>query len=69
MRRRAFIAGIVSAAAWPLAVRAQQQRIARIGYLAFSSSDRAARFVRTNLKAAKALGLECLLRSLCVPTR
>jgi putative ABC transport system substrate-binding protein len=39
MRRRDLIAGIVgSAAAWPLAVRAQCERIRRIGLLSYSSA-------------------------------
>src|SRR5262249_3665169 len=39
MRRREFVkAAVVSAAAWPLAARAQQTlKAARIGYLAFRS--------------------------------
>jgi len=40
MRRREFIAGIGSAAmVWPLAARAQQEPIARIGYLAPQSAS------------------------------
>jgi len=33
MRRREFIAGIGSAAAWPLVAQAQQQKLARIGWV------------------------------------
>jgi putative tryptophan/tyrosine transport system substrate-binding protein len=45
MRRREFIAGLGGVAAWPAVARGQQpERIARIGYLAFSSATQGARF-------------------------
>jgi putative ABC transport system substrate-binding protein len=37
VKKRAFIAGLGSAAAWPLVARAQQQKVWRVGYLSSSS--------------------------------
>jgi putative ABC transport system substrate-binding protein len=39
MRRREFIAGLGSAAAWPLAVRAQQPALLVIGLVSLAAAD------------------------------
>ena len=41
MRRRTFIGGLGSAAAWPVVVRAQQPAMPVVGYLGSTSPQRA----------------------------
>src|SRR5262249_22260595 len=37
VKRRTFIAGLGSAVAWPVVARAEQQKVARVGYLSVGS--------------------------------
>src|ERR1700687_5978861 len=58
MRRREFIAGLVGAATWPFVVRAQSDRMRRIGMLmAYAASDPEAQlFVRTFVQELSEFG-------------
>jgi putative tryptophan/tyrosine transport system substrate-binding protein len=56
MRRREFIAGLGSAAAWPLAARAQQAALPVIGYLGTQSADDSKNFTVAFLKGLKETG-------------
>jgi putative tryptophan/tyrosine transport system substrate-binding protein len=55
MKRRAFITLLASAAAWPLAARAQQRRPARIGVLVLGNPDPEP-FLRVFQEALRELG-------------
>ena len=50
MRRREFVAGFGTAAAWPLAVRAQQPSLPLVGWLGFASSPDDSREAATAVK-------------------
>ena len=45
LRRREFISGLGSAAAWPWAVRAQQPRVPVIGFVYGGSADASAGYL------------------------
>jgi len=58
MKRRAFIAGIGTTLAWPLAVRAQQPagRVYRVGYLAFASREQQIHLSKAFEEGLRSLG-------------
>ena len=56
MRRREFIAGLGSAAAWPVAARAQQPAMPVIGYLSFGSPGEGVGSVTAFLQGLAAAG-------------
>ena len=56
MRRRDFIAGLGSAAVWPLAVRAQQPAMPVIGFLSRGSADDSKYFTVAFLQGLKETG-------------
>ena len=56
MKRRTFIAGLASAAAWPMAVRAQQSAMPVIGVLVPQSVDDAKNFTVAFLQGLKETG-------------
>jgi putative tryptophan/tyrosine transport system substrate-binding protein len=56
MRRREFIAGLGSAAAWPLAARAQQTGVPVVGFIESGSPERNANFVAAFRKGLSETG-------------
>ena len=56
MRRREFIAGIGSAAAWPLVARAQQATMPVIAYLSVTSPENAAPYLAALRQGLRAIG-------------
>ena len=72
MKRRTFIAGLGSAAAWPVVARAQQAAMPVVGYLDSASADRYAPLVaafRQGLKETRYVEGQILLRLLAFRMR
>jgi putative ABC transport system substrate-binding protein len=56
MKRRTFIAGLGSAAAWPVVARAQQSALPVIGLLHSGSSDSTGTFIAAFHQGLKQVG-------------
>jgi putative ABC transport system substrate-binding protein len=56
MRRREFIAGLGSAAAWPVVARAQQAATPVVGYLSSAAPELSGKFVRAFRKGLSEVG-------------
>jgi putative ABC transport system substrate-binding protein len=56
MRRREFIAGLGSAAAWPVVARGQQTAIPVVGFMSTRSSDESANYVAAFRKGLDEVG-------------
>ena len=56
MKRRAFIAGLLSASAWPIAVRAQQPALPVVGVVQLGSADTSAGYVAAFRKGLGEVG-------------
>jgi putative ABC transport system substrate-binding protein len=56
MRRREFIAGLGSAAAWPVVARGQQAAVPVIGFLSAQSAELASNFTAAFFQGLKESG-------------